>query len=93
MPNTSSAEKRMRSSQRKAVANRAVKSEITTIRRRLDDAIAGGNRNDAEKTLSVYFSILDKAAKHGVIEKNNADRRKSRATRKLEVAFAEEAAS
>jgi ribosomal protein S20 len=42
------------------------------------DAIGAGNKEEAQKLYSEYSSKLDKAAKKGVIPKNNANRKKSR---------------
>ena len=37
----------------------------------------------AKKVLARYFSTLDKAVKQGVIKRNTADRRKSRAAKRI----------
>lgn len=51
-----------------------MKSEVKDI----SGAIAGGNKAEAEKMLPSVQKALDKAAKRGVIKKNNASRKKSR---------------
>lgn len=45
------------------------------------EKIAKTDKKEAEKILSSAFSAIDKAAKRGVIKKNNASRKKSRLSR------------
>lgn len=77
MPIIQSAKKAIRSSLRKKAFNdsrkRAMKEVIKKIEKssKLDKAEAG-------KMLSSAFQLIDKAAKRGVIKKNNAARKKSR---------------
>ena len=78
MPNTQSAAKRMRSSERKRLRNRSVKSLLRTRERVFDEALAAGDRERAAAALREFSSALDKAAKRGVIHANKADRKKSR---------------
>jgi len=81
MPNIKSAEKRVRQSAKNREKNRAVKSKISTVRRPI---IEGSLDKEAmKKAVSEYASTLDKAVKQGVIKKNTADRRKSRAAKRL----------
>jgi ribosomal protein S20 len=53
-----------------------------TARKVVMKAQAAGDASAIKKTTSEYFSLLDKAVKHGVIKSNTAARRKSRATKK-----------
>ena len=81
MPVTKSAEKAMRASRRKRVVNlstiRKYKDAIKTVRK----AIAGGERDKAEKALQDAYKQVDKASKKNVIHKNKAARLKSRLNR------------
>lgn len=79
MPNIKSAAKRMRTSRKNAGANKAVRSLISSRRRTLREAVAGGDKAKSAKAFRDYCSVLDKAAKKGTIKANNANRRKSRA--------------
>ena len=79
MPTTKSAWKRMRTSEQNRVANRAVRSAIGKTKKLLVAAAKTGDSKQMEKALQAHFSVLDKAAKKGVIKSNTADRRKSRA--------------
>lgn len=83
MPNTKSAIKRMRTSEIKRDANRGVKSGLTSIRRKFDEATAAGDASACDSAFKQYCSELDKAVKKGVIKANNASRRKSRAASRL----------
>ena len=81
MPNIRSAEKRVRSSARKTRFNRAVKSRVATLERRLGRAVDEGRKEDALALLPRVVSAYDKAAKKGVCHRNRADQKKSRHSR------------
>lgn len=78
MANITSAVKRAKQSEASRLRNRSVKSTVLTMRKKVLAAIAAGNKEEATKLFSEYTSTLDKAAKKGVIAKNNASRKKSR---------------
>lgn len=77
-----SAAKRERQAAKNRTKNRAVNSKINTIRRSVLEP-KEVTQEDAAKALSNYSSVLDKAVKQGVIKRNTADRRKSRAAKRL----------
>ncbi len=83
MPNTSSAKKRMRSSAKAAELNLAAKTRVKTTRRKFLESLESGDKAAGEKTFREYCSVLDNAAKRGVIKKNTSIRRKTRASKKL----------
>src|ERR1039458_6378738 len=78
MANSRSARKRIRSSERKHIRNRAVKSAVRTkvIKARHALLEEGGATGDAE--LHAAIRALDRAAEKGVLHRNNVRRRKSR---------------
>lgn len=78
MANSRSARKRIRSSERKHVRNRAVKSAVRTkvIKARHALLEEGGQTGEAE--LHAAIKALDRAAEKGVLHRNNVRRRKSR---------------
>ncbi len=78
MPNIKSAVKRVKTAAKANLRNRSVKSELLTYRRKVEAAIASGDKTAATSAVSKYASKLDKAAKKGVIKRNTADRKKSR---------------
>ena len=83
MANTISALKRVRMTERKTAINRMRRSrlrhQIRAMRRLLEHKDAEG----ATKLIPETFSIVDRAAKWGVIKKNTAARYKSRLTLRL----------
>ena len=83
MANTVSALKRVRMTERRTAINRMRKSrlrhQIRAMRRLLDQKDAQG----ASKLVPSTFSLVDRAAKWGIIKKNTAARYKSRMTLRL----------
>jgi small subunit ribosomal protein S20 len=78
MPNTKSAERRMRNSARKQLQNRSVKSRLHTLEKSYLELLGTGKKDDAAKALRTITSAFDKAAKSGVVHRATADRKKSR---------------
>lgn len=78
MANTYSALKRVRQTERRTEFNRKAKSrlrhQIRSMRRAIQDKDAG----KAGELMSQTFSIIDRAAKSGLIKKNTAARYKSK---------------
>lgn len=85
MPNNASAEKRMRQERKRRANNRRVKSIVKTQVTKARQAIATTVTTDdvAAEAVRDAISELDRAAKKGVIHKNNASRRKSRLMKQL----------
>jgi small subunit ribosomal protein S20 len=76
VPNIASAKKNMRKSRAAAVRNRAQRSALRTAlkKARVDGAPA--------ETATLAVSLLDRAARKGLIHKNKAARHKSQLARK-----------
>lgn len=83
MPNTKSAERRVRNSERKRVQNRAVKTRLKSLERSYEDALKGGKKDEATAAFRKISSAFDKAAKSGVVHKSKASRKKSRLSANL----------
>ena len=83
MPNTKSAQRRMRNSSRKKAQNRSIKSRLHTLERRYVELLAAGKKDEAAKALPTVTSAFDKAAKTGVLHRGTADRKKSRLALRL----------
>jgi len=81
MPNNASAKKRQRQEQKRRLHNRMVKSVVKTHVTKARQALTSGVESEAAVRAAV--SELDRAAKNGVIHKNNAARRKSRLMKQL----------
>jgi small subunit ribosomal protein S20 len=82
MANTKSAIKRIKVSAKKHQRNIAVKSATRTYVKKARAAIAQ-NAVEADEDVTAAISALDRAAKKGVIHRNNAARRKSRLVKRL----------
>ena len=83
MPNTVSAERRMRNSARKQLHNKSIKSRLHTLERSYLELITAGKKEDASKALRGLSSAFDKAAKTGVEHRATANRKKSRLALRL----------
>jgi small subunit ribosomal protein S20 len=81
MPNNAAAQKRMRQEQKRRLHNRSVKSLVKTQITKARQAVTADI--DAEEAVRAAVSELDRAAKKGVIHRNNAARRKSRLMKQL----------
>lgn len=78
MPNTKSAERRMRNSARRQQRNKSAKSRIKTLEKNYLGAVAAGKKEDATNAYRVLTSALDRSAKGGIVHPNRARRKKSR---------------
>ena len=78
MPNTKSAERRMRASERKHQHNRSVKSRLRRLEKDYRTLLAAGKKDEATKFLPGLHSAFDKAAKAGAVPRANINRKKSR---------------
>jgi small subunit ribosomal protein S20 len=78
MPNTKSAERRARNSERKRQHNLRIKSGLRRVEKNYRAAIAAGKKDEAGKLLPGVFSAFDKAVKSGVVPRPTANRKKSR---------------
>jgi len=78
MPNTKSAERRMRNSQRKHLHNRRVKSHLRHLEKDYRTLLTAGKKDEAARLLPGVTSAFDKAVKSGVLPRPTADRKKSR---------------
>jgi small subunit ribosomal protein S20 len=78
MPNTASSKKRLRQNEKLRIRNRAVKSVMRGQIRRVREAVAAGNGEQAQVELKIAQKRLDKAASTNLIHKNAAARTKSR---------------
>jgi small subunit ribosomal protein S20 len=83
MPNTKSAERRMRGNERKHQHNRSVKSSLRGLEKNFRAAVAAGKKDEAKKLLPAVHSALDKAVKSGVLARPAVNRKKSRLTLSL----------
>ncbi len=85
MPNTKSAEKAVRQSNRKRLHNIFWKKKVKAATKTLNDLLEtkAPNADILKKEASMLAKAVDKAAKEKVIHKNKANRLKSRYAKKI----------
>ena len=86
MANTRSAAKRKRQTERRTNLNKSILSGLKHQQKRLAAAVASGDKANVQVALNLLASRLDKAAKRGVVHRNLANRRKSRAAKVVAIA-------
>ncbi|MBE5932719.1 MAG: 30S ribosomal protein S20 [Lachnospiraceae bacterium] len=80
MANIKSAKKRILVIETKTMRNKAIKSKVKTMIKKVEAAIAANDKAAAEAALKVATSEISKAASKGVFHKNTAARKISRLT-------------
>ena len=83
MPNIKSSKKDVISSKIAYEKNKANKSELKTTLKKFDAALAGGDKTAAEAAYVAAVKTVDQAVQKGLLHKNNAARKKSSLTLKL----------
>ena len=81
MAHTKSQEKRNRQAMVNAARNKAIRSELKTRARQVEEAARSGDRASAEAALRVAQKRIDQAVAKGVLKKNTAARRKAKLVR------------
>ncbi|MFB0926434.1 MAG: 30S ribosomal protein S20 [Acidimicrobiales bacterium] len=75
MANIKSAIKRNRQNEKRAIANKTVRSQMRTYQKK---ALAAAGTDESDESLRLAVKHIDKAASKGIIHKNTAARKKSR---------------
>ena len=83
MPNIKSAKKRVLVSKLNNERNTAEKSALKTALKKFDAAVADGSREQADSAYKAAVKSIDQAVNKGIIHKNNAARKKSNITLKM----------
>ncbi len=83
MANTVTSIKRIRITERRTEINRMRKSRLRTQIRAQRRLLAAKKVKDAQDEMPKTFSMVDRAAKWGIIKQNTAARYKSRLTQQL----------
>jgi len=81
MPNSPSAEKRLRQNADRRLHNRSVKSELKTLTKKLLAFVEAGDRESAGKLYPTVVSKMDKAGRRRIYHPNTIARKKSALTR------------
>lgn len=83
MPNIKSAKKRVKVTKAKDARNQAARSQLKTILKKFDAAVASEDKAVAASAYKAAVKALDKAAAGKLIHKNKAANKKSALTLKL----------
>ena len=83
MANTPQAKKRVRQIERRTARNQARRSRIRTFVRRVEEAIASGEKDAAEAALRAAQPEVMRGATKGVLHRNTASRKISRLSRRV----------
>lgn len=78
MPTNKSTLKRMRTSVKSGIRNKARRSSLWTSEKNFRNAVEQGDFEEARQLLDKTFSLYDKAIKTNVVHKNRANRKKAR---------------
>lgn len=78
MANTKSAKKAARKIARRTIVNKSRRSRVRNYVRRVEEAIAAGDRNRALAVMKEAEPQIMRAAQKGILHKNSASRKVSR---------------
>ena len=83
MPNTASAKKRARRDERRTEINRARRARVRTFVKKVEAAIAGGDKTAASAALKAAEPELARGVAKGVLHANTASRKVSRLSARI----------
>ncbi|HWE18597.1 MAG TPA: 30S ribosomal protein S20 [Hyphomicrobiaceae bacterium] len=83
MANTKSATKAARQAVRRTATNKSRTSQVKSYMRKVEEAIASGDKNAAKAALAAAQPILMRSAQQRVLHKKTASRKVSRLTSRL----------
>ena len=83
MANHKSAEKRIRQTEKRTATNRARRSRIRTFTKKVEEAIATGDRAQALAALKEAEPVIMRSAQKGVVHPNAASRKVSRLSHRV----------
>jgi small subunit ribosomal protein S20 len=84
MANTKSAKKMTRKIAKRTAINRSRRSRMRTFLKKVEEAIASGDRNAASEALRAAEPELMRAAQKGIVHKNTASRKVSRLAHRVQ---------
>jgi small subunit ribosomal protein S20 len=87
-----SALKRARQAEKRRLRNRAMKTAIKTITRKVETAVAKKDKDVARNTLREAVKLISKAASKGLLHRNTASRKISRLSKITDTFLRSEAA-
>ena len=83
MANTPNAKKATRRIERQTAVNKARRSRMRTFLRKVEEAIAAGNKDAAATALRAAEPEIHRAATHGIVHRNLASRKVSRLAHRI----------
>nr|WP_272211958.1 30S ribosomal protein S20 [Marinicella sp. W31]MDC2877849.1 30S ribosomal protein S20 [Marinicella sp. W31] len=83
MANTTSAKKATRKMARRTAINKSRRSRVRGYVRKVEEALAAGNLDEAKEALKVAEPEIARAASKGVLHRNTASRKVSRLTQRV----------
>jgi small subunit ribosomal protein S20 len=83
MANTASAKKAVRVQARKTAVNKARRTMVRSSLRRVEDAIASGDKDQAQSAVKAAEPVMMKAVGKGVFHKNTGARKISRLNKRV----------
>jgi small subunit ribosomal protein S20 len=83
MANLSSSKKMVRKIERRTARNRDQKSKMRSFIRRVDEAIASGDKGAAETALRDAQPLIARAGRKGLMHKKTASRKVSRLAKRV----------
>ncbi|MBN1524866.1 MAG: 30S ribosomal protein S20 [Spirochaetales bacterium] len=78
-----SALKNLRKSEKRKIENKAVRTKIKNTAKKINGLVTEKKKDEAVVSLVSFSSIVDRAAKKGIVHKNTAARKKSRLQKKI----------
>ena len=85
MPNIASAKKRVRQTERRTEVNRARVSRIRTFVKKVETAIAAGDKKAAQAALNAAEPEIMRGVTKGVLHRNTAARKVSRLSARIKI--------
>jgi small subunit ribosomal protein S20 len=83
MPIKQSAKKELRKAEKRHAFNLNRQKAMKDLVKKIQKLAAAGKKDEAKKLIPKVYQAVDKAAKRGVIKRNNAARKKSRLMKML----------
>jgi small subunit ribosomal protein S20 len=83
MANTKSAKKAARQIEKRTAANKTKKSRMRSFVRKVEEAIAAGNKDEAQAALRAAEPELAKTAQTGILHRRAASRKVSRLAKRI----------
>jgi len=78
MPQTKSAKKALKKSEKRRILNFKIKERIKKLKKEIKKLVHERKLDEAKKLLPLFYKTVDKAAKRGIIKEGKANREKAK---------------